>query len=362
MNTDDKLLQILENSACLSKGQLIGYIKHTLYPEELRAVELHLSSCSLCNDALEGLEMKADVDKLIASMVPPVLPHIAPKEKPKEKKEVPVATKPEKAETIAAAASRTSSSHHTDTDRKGDHHTAAFRPKRSWARPMGVAAALLLAFGTFWFWNYNRDKSKNEIAQKLNQNDTIAQNDLTQQTVNAPAATALSDSALKLAEKKQADSIFLVRREAQRQQLKKDSLLALQSGGDSGKSAAMESPAMAAVKIAEVPIQADEEVAKKPAAAPAKAKEEPKKELTDFELGLKKYREKNYASALLYFKSAESDKDDPKHWEATYYSGLCNRNLNKDRKARKLFERIVDAGAPQKKAAQKQLDAMKKED
>ncbi|RYG44656.1 MAG: hypothetical protein EOO01_19100, partial [Chitinophagaceae bacterium] len=145
MNTDDKLLQILENSACLSKGQLTGYLKHTLYPEELRAVELHLSSCALCNDALEGLEMQQDVDKLIASMTPPVLPALPPKEKPKEKKEAPIAAKVEKPAPVMSPAAAPKA----DTDKK-EPVVAAFRPKQRWGRPIGIAAALLIGCAALW--------------------------------------------------------------------------------------------------------------------------------------------------------------------------------------------------------------------
>jgi TolA-binding protein len=356
---DDKLLQILDNSACLSKGQLTGYIKHTLYPEELRAVELHLSSCALCSDALDGMEMQQDVDALIASMIPPVLPALAPKEKPKEKKEIPVAVRTEKAE--AAPAPKPAPALKQDVGHKTDHNTVAFRPRQNWARPIGIAAALVLAFGAFWYFEFNRDNSKKQIAQQREITpDTITDKALASQ----PAAQAVMpgpDSLAKLAAKKHADSIFIAKRDEQRLKAKKDSLLAINLIKDSGKSVASESPAVAASRMA-VADQAEETEAKKPAAAPAKPKEDAKKEPTDYELGMRKYKEKNYASALLYFKSAESDKEDPKHWEAVYYSGICNRNLNKERRARKLFERVVEAGAPQKKSAQKQLDDMKKGD
>lgn len=356
---DDKLLQILDNSACLSKGQLTGYIKHTLYPEELRAVELHLSSCALCNDALEGMEMQQDVNALIASMTPPVLPALAPKEKPKEKKDIAVAAKADKAEAAPAPKPAPLAKH--DTGRKTDQTTMAFRPRQNWARPLGIAAALVLGFGAFWYFEFNRDDSKKQIALHR---EKITDTSSDKAMASQPAVQADMpgpDSLAKLAAKKHADSIFIVKREEQKLKAKKDSLLAVNIRKDSGRSVASESPAIAASRMA-MADQAEETEAKKPAAAPAKPKEEAKKEPTDFELGMRLYKEKNYASALLYFKSAERDKENPKHWEAVYYSGICNRNLNKERKARKLFEQVVEAGAPQKKSAQKQLDDMKKGD
>lgn len=365
MNTDDKLLQILENSSCLSKGQMIGYLKHTLYPEELRAVELHLSSCALCNDALEGLETQQDVDKLLASMVPPVLPAAAVKEKPKEKKEVPAA-KPEKAET-AVPLTRNTIQQVSEPDPKNDIHTNPFRPQRRWARPIGIAAALALICGALWYFKFNKENSERQIAGHINQpssNAPVAGMDSEEQAAMQAVTPDQQDSMKKVAEKKHSDSVYLARKEEQKLKAHKDSIsLALEANGDSGKNIAAENQSVAAAKTAETDEKEQPEIAmKRVAATPAvsKPREESKEEPSDFELGLQKYKQKNYASALLYFKSAESDKGDPKHWEAVYYSGLCNRFLNKDRKARKLFERVVDAGVPLKKSAQKQLDDMKK--
>jgi hypothetical protein len=40
---------------------------------------------------------------------------------------------------------------------------------------------------------------------------------------------------------------------------------------------------------------------------------------------------------------------------------MCNKSLDRKRKAIKYFERVVAAKAPQAKAAQKQLDDLKKD-
>lgn len=361
MNTDDRLLQILENSACLSKGQLTGYIKHNLYPEELRAVELHLSSCALCHDALEGLELQQDADQLIASMAPPVLPALPGKEKPKEKKEPP----PVKVET-AAHTMRNAATPAQDQHPKSSSKTTALPVRNKWLKPLGIAAAILLAFGTlFWHFEFNRDNSKREIALHTEPSPAIAPEQQQASDKVAPNTIPVKDSIAGIMAKKHTDSVVLAKREEQKRKTRKDSLvLALASKKGDSDNAVTESSALASLKST-----ADEAenapVAAKKATAPAmvaKGKEETKKEATDYELGMQKYKEKNYASALLYFKSAESDKSDPKHLEAVFYSGICNRNLSKDRKARKLFERVVEAGGPLKKSAQKQLDAMKNND
>jgi len=356
MNTDERILQILDHSACLSKNQLLGYLKHTLYPEELRAVELHLSSCALCNDALEGLELQQDAEELLASMTLPALPALPPREKPKEKKDIPAA--PAREEKAAAAAPAAKNAQ--PSAEPGGSHT--LRPQRSLARPVGIAAALALIFGALWYFGFRKEHSEPQLAEKvpvIADSAGPAAGNSDPDTSHRPDMAAAEEAEAKAAaEKKHKDSLLLARKAEASLKARLDSTQAIAAQTEPR-------PLAPAPETASAP--AEEDAAKTVAArkmaatAPARDdKEEPKKELSDFELGMQKFREKNYASALLYFRSAESDKDDPKHWEAVYYSGLCNRYLNKDRRARKLFERIVDAGAPQKKAAQKQLDDMKK--
>ncbi|WP_118974895.1 hypothetical protein [Taibaiella koreensis] len=368
MNSDERILQILANSACLSKGQLLGYMRHTLYPEELRAVELHLSTCSLCNDALEGLETQVDTEQLLASLVPPVLPYVTPKEKPKEKKEpVPVIRqeKPPVANTNRTPATASPAATEQGTVQR-------LRPGSRWGRPVGIAALLVLGTAALWYFVVNpKTDSTPQLAQQQ-QETTDKTAAPVADSANPQLAAAMQAeeqrAALAAKEQKHKDSLLLARQEV-RQKARKDSLarIAALRRTDTLTDGAMARSANAAkesTRVASEDVVARKAVA---AAAPAPKKEEKKDEpkeskkvLSDFELGMQKYKEKNYASALLYFKSAESDKGDPRHWDAVYYSALCNKNLDKRRKAIKLFERVVDANAPQKKAAQKQLDELQK--
>jgi tetratricopeptide (TPR) repeat protein len=362
MNADQRILQILENSACLSKGQLLGYLKHTLYPEELRAVELHLSTCALCNDALEGLELQQDPDQLLASLVPPVLPPIAvpAKEKPKEKKDIPAVMPAAAAKPAQAAA-------------PAGNGNAAQRPRTLWLKPLGIAAALVLGFGALWYFEFRDESQSQPLAQRTSES-AAPLDEHTGDTSNRPVAAAApvtNDALPEAAEQKHKDSLLLAKQEEAKRKARKDSLILAAQKTEQLTDEAKGLVAKQAAAEKESTAVADVE-AKKPVAAPAmaRAKEESAKEdskesrkaLTDFELGMQKYKEKNYASALLYFKSAESDKGDPKHWDAVYYSALCNKNLDKKRRAIKLFERVIEANAPQKKAAQKQLDELQKKD
>ncbi|MCC7028919.1 MAG: hypothetical protein IT257_01350 [Chitinophagaceae bacterium] len=52
---------IFVNSHCVSKAQLLSYIRQTLDREEAYVVECHISDCQFCNDALDAL-MEADLE------------------------------------------------------------------------------------------------------------------------------------------------------------------------------------------------------------------------------------------------------------------------------------------------------------
>jgi len=348
MNSDERILQVLDNSACLSKGQMVGYVKNTLYPEELRAVELHLAGCPLCNDALEGLESQADIEKVLASITPPVLPAVAPreKEKPKEKKEQPAPIKVEKPKPVVVTA----------TTATANVITEVIKRPMNWKRPIALAAALIIGFGAYWYFEM-RPKDNKQLA--INTEEAVT--DTPQQTANetAPiiAQSKVADTVTKVVAvepKKNVDSI-VKRKEELALAKKKDSV-----GNEKNALAARQ---MAASPAVAETATADENIAEEKDAQAAKAKKEtPKEPQTDYEIGLRLYKQNQYASALMYLKDAESNKSDPKHVDALFYSALCNKYLGKDRRARKQFERIVEANGAYKKAAQKQLDEMKNKD
>ena len=49
-----KLIHIFDNSACLTRKQLRDYISCKMIDEEAHATEVHLISCKLCSEAVEG--------------------------------------------------------------------------------------------------------------------------------------------------------------------------------------------------------------------------------------------------------------------------------------------------------------------
>lgn len=360
MSNDKNILQILDQSACLRKGQLLGYLNKSLYPEELRAVELHLSSCALCSDALEGMETIQHAEQLIASIQLPVLPAVVIPEKIAEKKEAPP-LKVAATEVMSHPKGRHAKS--TLPSEKNIQEITPAKQKKNWGRPIGIAAALLIGGAVLWYFEIGKNKPENFVVSN-EKTDTLVPSPKVE---SAPTTVAINDSLQKLLIQKRKDSAFIAQKKADRLRQQNDSIALLATTISDSSPAKSDKPATIAA-LKESPSVASND-APKPSAKQAmvadqnqgKKLEASKAPASDFELGMQKYQENNFASALLYFKTAESDEKNPKHWEAVYYSGMCNKSLNKKRKAIKYFQQVIDAKAPQAKAAQKQLDNLKED-
>ena len=60
----DKWNNIFSDSECISEETMYAYMENRLTSQERRIVEVHLASCELCSDALEGLSLVRDKDKI----------------------------------------------------------------------------------------------------------------------------------------------------------------------------------------------------------------------------------------------------------------------------------------------------------
>ncbi|HTN38755.1 MAG TPA: hypothetical protein VL053_16855, partial [Arachidicoccus sp.] len=367
MNTDEKLLQILDNSACLRKGQMIGYLKGNLYPEELRVIELHLSECSLCNDALEGLQAIEQLNSVIDQIAIPDLPHsIAP-----EKKIVTISdTASKKTEVKINVADRTSSYASQKIPKPRNY---------SWVGGVGIAALLLLGSALIWQFELKNKTTVPELPD-INGGRQISSLLDSVQTKRQDSAThRIAIATAKNGNLKKQDSLsvsFALKQDSSilngkgitthegKALAKKDSGILLMAAKSIANDSEDQSLAMHAKQELKQPEAAKEPTADtkslKSGSAASKQQEEsiPSGEGSDFQTGVRLFKQKKYASALLYLKAAESDKDHPSHWDAVYYSALCNKYLGKTGRAKRLFKRIVNADAPQKSAAKKQLEEL----
>jgi FimV-like protein len=53
--SNEQLKHIFDNSTCLTKKQMRSYVIGSMTNEEAHAVEVHLNSCPMCSDAIDGL-------------------------------------------------------------------------------------------------------------------------------------------------------------------------------------------------------------------------------------------------------------------------------------------------------------------
>lgn len=363
---NERLLQILDNSACLTNRQMTGYMKHDLFPEELRVVELHLSGCPFCSDALEGLAEHHEKIDLVAGLPMPVLPAISlpekPKEKPKEKKEQDPVThkKP------APAKYRSSASTHTPSS------------INRWKAPVGIAAALIVGFGALWYFKFNQPAGRDILAMNTvsedtntalneataNQLKTDARQEATNPEVNDAIARTTRDSTV-LAQANPAPTPIPIK--------KADSVVPAKPALTVAAADEDRQPTVAAARTEQgkddTEIEASKTVAaleKAPQVSAAKERKQEEKQKdppatrSNFKIGMEQYKQQEYNQAIGYFKQAEANPSDPNHWEAVYYTGMSYKALGKKRKAIKQFKQVLDGDhRTLKAAAQKQLDEMK---
>jgi tetratricopeptide (TPR) repeat protein len=358
---DRRLLQILENTTCLSKTQLEGYINNDLQPEELYAVEMHLIECPICNDAVEGFIREGNINAL-SSQLPTSLklpPHKKEKKGPEAKNIV--------------STSHANTTGGSNTSKQYNER----RPARPFnlLKPFGIAAVLILGFILLWHYQLSRPATDKPIAARMNNGPSDSNiSGADQPVTQGPAAKEslpLQKDTAKTVVNKNADSS--TQKASQNMApaaaplataanpAKDDNVVISDADAANKKNAAAKKEESKPVTISpdsdetttkERIAKASDAVDKKQA---AKADNTPQ---TDYEKGLNLYHQQDYGSAILYFRTVMKDDNDPKLYNAMYYCAMSYKNMGNRRKAVKLFKELVKANAPQKGLAQKQLDAM----
>jgi TolA-binding protein len=365
MNNDEKLLQLLDHSACLSKSQLLGYVNRSLFAEEERTVELHLASCTLCSDAVEGFQQNKEALSSLAQMRMPDLPKLPPRTKKEETK---ANTIPTNTDTKVTAKTITNNNI-TPKDNTTTPQTVEFKKKQP-TNVLGIVAILCILIGAS-IWAY-----MSWIQPKTTLEQYTAQQSITTSTADSNMVTAaIKDNLAVTVSTSDSLLLFKAKQEAELlvQQKRRDSLtVAIQRNTladsvemivASAKEIRAEQNNMASLSAEQEDSQPlPESKAEKAEKASAKvAVAAPKTSNSEFDAALKQYKSKNYSEAIDNFKNVTSDKSNAKYWEAVYYTGLSHKALDNKRRARKMFNQIIEAKAPQAKAAQNQLDLMDRE-
>lgn len=376
MEKGEKILQIFESSACLKADQMLGYLNGSLFQEELRVVELHLASCNLCQEALEGLETHEDAKLLIDGLRMPALPSM-------EKSGANGANEAPLSKTIfppPAKKNHTAPSLPKSTFAVKNNTQLSSQRNFSWLGIGGIAALLLL--GGFLFWQYensnldwksfsmasndakapvvadsNTDTKDTSLQLAANQGPVITKKAMPYKAANAmdsgkriavlPAVTRhLSDSAKAIIATTTPATMTANNNDAAG---KTPAIV----NKDSQNEPHQQTSTLAAVS--------PKKTATKTTTAKASTKpEEPEGTSigigsSDYQTGKSLFLKKQYASALLYLRTASENDNDPHHVEAMYYSALCNLQIGKTGRAKRLLKKVEKSDSPLSEKASEQL-------
>ncbi|MBL7682249.1 MAG: hypothetical protein JNK00_02720 [Flavipsychrobacter sp.] len=176
----EQLKHIFDQSSCLTKKQLKGYVSGSMTNEEVHAVEVHLNSCPMCSDAVDGLfaeqeggfaaMSKVNTDFLkehFGNSNPQIhLNNVVPGAVVKAKKPTPAMMKA-----------------------KSTRSYFAFRVT-------SVAATILLAMAAIWYYRLTQDvmTENSTIAQELSQPETNTQQPALPDNTETLAAIPVADS------------------------------------------------------------------------------------------------------------------------------------------------------------------------
>lgn len=150
----EQLKHIFDQSSCLTKKQLKGYVNGSMTSEEAHAAELHLNSCPMCSDAVEGLMAEKETgliltDKINADFLKSHLP---------------------------AVNTTMQTNNHTSTkiNKPAPAMHRAKATKSYFAfRVTTMAAAILLAMAAIWYYGLSYDMlvDNKNIAQNVQKNE-----------------------------------------------------------------------------------------------------------------------------------------------------------------------------------------------
>lgn len=382
MSLDSKILQILDSSACLSKRQMTGYLQKNLYAEELRAVELHLSECPFCSDALDGLEQEIKAITLLNDLKQPNLPP-----PPKESKVEAVLDKVAKSVTLKTTNPKADIAPKPEpalvskeVDTAAPHNgssTSTHQQRFNWFKPIAVAAGLVLAIIAGWYWFNNQEAEQPKLAQRSTpppapaseQHSVSESNELTEPAISSPATdsvhSAVATNAPSLPSKDTVRPVVVAVEHTPAIKATIDTAPAVAKQVEASKPVDEGATAKRSAAAPKAAVAEKAEVAESvvPAMTDAlKAKPRQDANMSDYEIAIELFKQGQYGSALLYFRTAQRNSGDPKHYDATYFSGMCYKATGKKKKAIQMFKKLVDEGAPQAAAAQKQLRLLEAEE
>lgn len=368
--SNDKLKHIFDHSACLSAKQLKSYVSGSMVHEEAHAAEVHLLSCPLCADAVEGLQENGDPQAIKAMDVFPkefLKQHLG---ETNAEEYITAPTKP------ASAATQ----EEVETPREKKHKSI-----RIW-RITSIAAALVIGIGALWLLRgVLKESNDATIAEAVNIEKTTTKPSA---EFTAPVADVDTSNVIDTASTTMVASVDTAQAAMPTEEVSTKPENALLAEADMAKDkvkeglakkAAAEKKAaekkakeQAAAKVAREET-ADKEVrarmgnsydannndtkySETAAAKPAVVQEEkkavaPPKEYTADEL----YDQKKYSQALAKYKKQMNSADREQRDEARLNISRCHIALGQNASAKAILQSLVDENSSQKRKAKRLL-------
>ncbi len=348
MDNRGKILQIVENSGCLSKSQFNNLLHHKLHPEELRVVELHLSSCTICSDALEGFELFPESYDTMQNLTISIL-----------------GNKKQDNTTQHKSQANNSAINSTIIDTKISEPKKVTLPSLPKIIPSklnvnfknsGIAIGIIGVFVLLlWFMVFSKSNDDKKVKETLDQyvhqnvkgknSDTLSTEKSVEKPINnnkevaknlVAEAVQTEDKAEQISkpEEKQEPEKQVIKEEPKKEEKKEETIQQEKK---------------------EAPPKQELEVKPESFTKPEKLQQT---NASDYENAVTLFRDTKYASALLYFQSEMSNANSPKYWDAMYYAALCHKNMNNKEKATVMLQKIIDAKVPQSSQANRILEEL----
>ncbi|MEZ5016821.1 MAG: tetratricopeptide repeat protein [Flavipsychrobacter sp.] len=368
---------IFDHSACLSAKQLKSYVSGSMVHEEAHAAEVHLLSCPLCSDAVEGLQESGSVEAIKAM-------DLFPKEFLKQhlgetnaEEYISAPTKPATAVT---------------KEEEVTPREKSFKNIRIW-RITSIAAALVIGIGALWLLRgVLKEKNTTTVAEAVNIEKTTPKpsSEFTAQVEEVDTATSGIDDVVdtigianstdappepntqeeqlgKAQPEEQVATAAMAKDNAARELAKKADVADKKLVGkqEAEKKAKEQAAKLAAVEDRDKEVRArmgnsfdaannnskyyDNAADTKPTVE--KAATEPPKEYTADEL----YEQKNYTAALAKYKKQMNSADREQRDEARLNISRCHIALGQNASAKAILQSLVDENSSQKRKAKKLL-------
>jgi FimV-like protein len=358
----ERLLHILDNTACLNRRQMKDYLAGTMLPEEVHAAEAHIASCPLCNMALEGFEAHREealpaIDALNSSFLKKHLDAITPQIHLNSLSPATVVSRPKKkAKTVPLM------------------------------RLVSVAALVLLAIGAFWYFKYGNERRASSI---IAQNEaagpaaapetiTIADSTMSQPTTASRSNTPSLDKPAPIVQ--EAPKAEAKQTSAGNKIASQQAIPDMENDNRPSGTAAADAAAPPAATVVAAPKKAPA-----PAAKPILAKEDRDQEksterVTDekrarresgpededntdaLSAGNEHFESGRYSAALRNYRTAMANASGSSRSQAAVMAARCYLNLGQKGRAISLLEDVAANGSgPQKRQARRLLRDLKDE-